>query len=185
MAKDFIISINLLGKEIEELSYEKEGDNLKIYLKPKYGRFSPADVVCEASKSPAENPGFLKLAGRIMARLQKISTLGLVAEQARYGAGIFWSFISEEDFTKTGTTPEIVGEALERIKEYFEIPTLAVFWEESHSPTEVKGSIISENGNLLKKISQKIPGELGKNKFSFNLGMKNPAEAIKEFFEAI
>ena len=172
--KDFIISINLLGKEIEELSYEKEGDNLKIYIKPKYGQFFPTDVTCETPPSPVENPGFLKLLGRLMARLQKISTLG-----------IFWSFITKEDFIKTQTAPAVISQALEKIKEYFEIPTLAVFWEESHSPTEIKGSIISENGNLLKKISQKIPGELEKNKFSFNLGIKNPAEAIRDFFKAI
>lgn len=172
--KDFIISINLIGKEIEELSYQKEGDYLKIYLKPKYGQFSPSDVIYETSSALVENPGFLKLVGRIMARLQQISNLE-----------IFWSFIPKEDFIKTKTTPEIIGLALEKIKEYFETPTLAVFWEESHSPTVIKGTIISENDNLLKQISQKIAGELGKNKFSFNLGTKNPEEAIKDFFKAI
>ncbi len=169
--KDFVISVNLLGKEIEELSYEKEGENLKIYLKPKYGRLSPSDVVCETPPGPAENPGFLKLSGRIMARLQKIAS-----------PAVFWSFVPEEDFAKTGTAPEIVGPALERIKEYFEIPTLAVFWEEPHSPTEVRGAIVSENGNLLNKISQKIPGELRQDIFSFNLGAKKPEEAIRVFF---
>jgi len=182
MAKDFIISINLLGKEIEELSYEKEGENLKIYIKPKYGRFSPADVNCETSQNPAENPGFLKLTGRLMARLQKISSPGSLTA---LGAGIFWSFIPEDDFVKTQTAPEIIGLAAERIKEYFEIPTLAVFWQESHSPTVIKGSIISENGNFLKKISQKISGELRNDKFSFNLGAKNPEEAIKSFFYSL
>lgn len=170
--KDFIISINLLGKEIEELSYEKNGENLKIYIKPKYGRFLPSDVTCETSPIPAENPGFLKLIGRILARLQK-------------NLEIFWSFASEEDFTKTGTAPGDIGLIMEKIREQFEIPTLAVFWEESHSPTEIRGSIISENGNLLKKISRTIPGELEKNKFSFGLGTKSPAEAIRGFFKAI
>lgn len=172
--KDFVISINLLGKEIEELSYEKEGENLKIYIKPKYGQFFPTDVSFETNANLVENYDFLKLAGRLLARLQKISS-----------PDIFWSFLPEEDFAKTKTLPKHLNLILEKIKEYFEIPTLVVFWQESHSPTEVKGSIISENGNLLKKISQKISGELEKNKFSFNLGAKKPEEAIKEFFRAI
>lgn len=42
--QQFIITVNLQDNELEQFSYDREGDNLRIYLTPRGGGLRPADV---------------------------------------------------------------------------------------------------------------------------------------------
>lgn len=48
--KQFVISVSLEKAKLEELSYDVEGDTLKIFLTPSSGRFSDADVTSPTAR---------------------------------------------------------------------------------------------------------------------------------------
>lgn len=48
--KKFVISLNIAQTGIEELSYDVDGQNLKIYISPKQGVFTPEDLKFIASE---------------------------------------------------------------------------------------------------------------------------------------
>lgn len=48
--KKFIINLDVSQTGIDELSYDLEGNNLKIYLSPKRGVFTPADLKFQTSQ---------------------------------------------------------------------------------------------------------------------------------------
>jgi nanoRNase/pAp phosphatase (c-di-AMP/oligoRNAs hydrolase) len=54
LKKSFVIDVNTSKSAIEELSYKKETDKLSIFIKPRDGQFSAADVNFRTSSFPYE-----------------------------------------------------------------------------------------------------------------------------------
>jgi len=47
-----MISVDLSATQLDEISYETQGTQVNIFVKPKSGEFTPADVTLSASKPP-------------------------------------------------------------------------------------------------------------------------------------
>ena len=184
--KEFTININTAISPIEELRYERTDGLVTIYLshRNKFRQealsfaelLPPADLIVTIgfpSRDAAER-AIEHLPRKGAARHIYLSENGSEEKLAREAAGLLgrlmvrsrqdpagdalWSFVTREDFEKSGATPDLLPSLVDRFASITAIPHMAlVFWQFGEDGTH--GFIWSHDNALLDTIAGRIGGE--------------------------
>jgi hypothetical protein len=92
--------------------------------------------------------------------LLKLWARALVRSKKEGSPEIFWSFITAEDFEKTGAAPADLDFVLNRFEEHFPLPNLSVFLWQDPVVKKIKALLRIESEEMLKRIGNKINGEI-------------------------
>jgi nanoRNase/pAp phosphatase (c-di-AMP/oligoRNAs hydrolase) len=71
---------------------------------------------------------------------------------------VYISTLSEEDISSTESSSADLGFVIDKMKNYFSIPSFMLLWEGRSSPVSVKGVFYSQNEKIIKKIKDSYQG---------------------------
>ena len=156
--KEFTITVNTEISPIEELRYERVNGSIVIYLSHR-NKFNKSAVVLQEHVPAADLIVTLGFASRESAeraiealprkgaarhiwvpdagtqkKLESVSAnlLGRLIVRSRPDpdGDALWSFVTREDFEKTGASPDVLPELVDKLASHAEIPkTVLVFWQ--------------------------------------------------------
>ncbi|MFC1595061.1 hypothetical protein ACFL3E_01380 [Patescibacteria group bacterium] len=189
--KDFTISLDTKKYPIEELRYEKNDDTLTILLTTKenihekhlvFNTILPQSdfAVAVGFQNNEEKTNALKglsknqeeyecitLEGRETGKAdqQAIKLLGRIILRSREEKEIktLWSFISHEDFAKTGSSSAEIPKLMESLNCITQLPIFtSILWQDI--PTaKVNGLVFSHDKNHISTLANKIGRQLIEN----------------------